>query len=54
MYELDQKGWADFPKSSQVVGKHNCSEGEHFVWGPGHVADAAANPDLTVVIDGER
>jgi len=36
----------DFPKNSQVIGKHECSDGEHFVWGPGKVADAAANPDV--------
>jgi NAD-dependent dihydropyrimidine dehydrogenase PreA subunit len=36
----------DFPKNSQVIGKHDCSDGEHFLWGPGKVADAAANPDV--------
>src|SRR5215467_14812770 len=36
----------DFPKNSQVIGKHVCSDGEHFVWGPGQVADASANPDV--------
>ena len=36
----------DFPKNSQVIGKHVCSDGEHFVWGPGKVADASANPDV--------
>ena len=36
----------DFPKNSQVIGKHVCFDGEHFVWGPGKVEDASANPDV--------
>jgi NAD-dependent dihydropyrimidine dehydrogenase PreA subunit len=36
----------DFPKNRHVIGKHDCSDGEHFIWGPGKVADATANPDV--------
>jgi hypothetical protein len=27
----------DFPKNRHVIGKHDCSDGEHFIWGPGKV-----------------
>ena len=36
----------DFPKSSQIIGKHDCFDREHLVWGPGKVVNAAANPDV--------
>jgi NAD-dependent dihydropyrimidine dehydrogenase PreA subunit len=38
----------EFPNNSQVIGKHNHSDGKHyhFVWGPGKSADAAASPDV--------
>jgi NAD-dependent dihydropyrimidine dehydrogenase PreA subunit len=38
----------EFPSNSQVIGKHDHSDGQHFhfVWGPGKSADTAANSDV--------
>ena len=38
----------EFPKNSQVIGKHQHSDGQHFhiVWGPGRTVEAAENEDV--------
>jgi NAD-dependent dihydropyrimidine dehydrogenase PreA subunit len=38
----------EFPRNHQVLGRHNHADGQHnhFVWGPGRLADAAENEDV--------
>ena len=38
----------EFPKNSQVIGKHQHSDGQHFhfVWGPGRTVEAAENEEV--------